>query len=135
MFLTNELETGSSNDPPHLRRPIPSLGCYPYFWLIAYKSEVPIILSLVFIYVLEQLTELRAGVYLLNHLFIVKRYNSEQPDARDAQGREREKGRAASVPSPRAPFSSLSIGSPAQKLFKPHPPGLIWRLRYIGTID
>lgn len=54
------------------------------FWLTAYKPEAAVNLSSGSINVLEELTEVRATVYLLDYQFIRKGVTQEQPDERDA---------------------------------------------------
>ena len=59
-------------DRPPLQTLITSLGCYLYFWLTGYKSEVPIIPSLSSINLVDWLTELGKLIYSLDYQVITK---------------------------------------------------------------
>ena len=60
---------------------------------------------LVSINLLEQLTELRELLYLLNYQFIIKGDNSETARWKRSIGQDMGKVHGVSMPSPREPFS------------------------------
>lgn len=93
---------------------VTSQGCYLYFWPISYKSEIPIVLILGLVNLLEQFTALRETFYLLYQRFI-KWYNSEKA-MEEMHGWDREKGLGAPIPSPGASLSQQLHMLTTQKL-------------------
>lgn len=110
-----------------IRMPLQSPDCYLYFWLtvnqrVPWPSHEVIIL-------LEHFPELRETFYLLDYWFIVKGYNSRTVWWQRCTGHGVGKGFRDCTSSPGTHVSTN------QKLPKPHPPGVLWRLHCIGMID
>ena len=111
-------------------------GCYLYFWPTGYKSEGPKTPSLGSINLLEWLTELRKPIYSLDCLFIIKGYNSDtQWNERDASSKGWGKGMELPSSLWACHYLQISKRSLTQKLSKPCPLGVLWRLHYIVKID
>ena len=62
--------------PTSTTMPITNPGCHLCFWPVDCRSEFPTTPSSSLINLLEQLTELRETVYLLDYQFIIKGYNT-----------------------------------------------------------
>lgn len=93
---------------------VSSPGSYLCFWLAGYKSEVPMTPSLSLMNLLEQLTECRKTVFLLDYQFIIKGCNSGRAGGREAEGKAW--GEDVECPCPQSSHSpSISICSPTQK--------------------
>ena len=60
--------------------PVTNQNCYLYFWLTGYNLEVPTMPSLGSTNLLEWLTMLRETFNFLHYQFIIKKYNSGNPD-------------------------------------------------------
>ena len=61
---------------------VASPGCYLYFWPTGYKLKVPTASSLGSINFLWLLKELGKSIYLLDCLFVIEEYRSEQLNGR-----------------------------------------------------
>ena len=83
---------------------------------------------------LEQLTKLRKTFHLLDHQLIIKKKKKktkQQPDGRNAKGKERGKGQDIPCPSRHTTLPKSPCGSLIWKLPKPCPFGGLWGLYYI----
>ena len=64
-------------EKPHpIQMPITSPGCYLYFWLIGYKSQISTTPPLGWINLQEWFTELKETFYLQKYGFVIEVYNS-----------------------------------------------------------
>ena len=90
--------------------------CYLFLWPTSCKSEISTTPFSGLINLLEQFTKPRETFYLLDHQFIIKRYNQERPGRIDAQGKGQ--GKDTECPCPLCPHHcpSISTYSPTQKL-------------------
>ena len=98
----------------------PSPGCHLSFWLISYRSEVPMTPSVSLINLLEQLTELRETFYLLDY-WLIKRYNSGIAKWKRYIRQGNGEGHKAPMCIPSSPISLKLHMLPTWKLSDSHP--------------
>lgn len=84
---------------------------------------------------LQQLTEHKKTVYLLDHWFIIKRYNSETTRWKKCVGQSTRGGARSFHTLFKRTTRRQSPRLPTQKLLNASGLGFLWRLHYIGTID
>lgn len=87
--------------------------------LDGYRSEVPTILSLGAINLVEWLTELRERYYWLDHCFIMKEYNSRTTRWERSMGQDTGKGVELPCPLQAHHSPQILLGSTTWKLVNP----------------
>jgi len=111
-----------------------SPGCYLCFWSTGYKWEVPTTPTLGSINLLKWLTELGETLYLLDHQFIIREYNSGMARWKSCVGQGMGKECGVAMPAPGCHSPSTPTRPPTRKLCEPSPFGFLWRFHYIGMI-
>ena len=113
---------------PHKTAPCPNVRRQSQVQVVACASDQPAVNwkvpgppPLGSINLLEQLTEIRKTVYLLDYCFIVEDITQEQPDGRDAW--DTVQGKSAVYMLCGYHFPHISICSPPWNLYEPHPSG------------